>query len=330
MEVLGNLEVIIWDVMVRGIGYRCVAIGLATFLTAGSLLAIVSSDGLTDPGAQSTESPEQRGDRFFRQRASGFLEKGTLEPWAIDNAITAYEEALEEDTDNLQLIFKLMEALYFKGYHVATDDRLKRELFQRLVDLDDRALELVIAETGQKDLKDLTPELQAELLRSVPGAAEAHYWAVTGWGLWGMTHNPLKALTKGVGPKIRDYSRLLTLIDEQHRDAAGLRMLGRFHTEAPKVPLITGWIDREKGLAMLRRAVEISRREPRNLLFLAEGILAHDPDRREEAVSLLRELAERKPSPEDPVEESESLKLARELLLELSPPELLQPAAQEP
>ncbi len=307
-------------------------VGLVACLMVAPRLAGLSGGDPPEPvpGARGSESPEQRGDRFFRQRAEGFLDRGTLEPAAIDAAIAAYEEALEDKSDDLGLIFKLMEALYFKGYHVASESKVQRDIYQRLVDLDERALELVSAETGRENLRDLPLEQQAELLRSVPGAAEAHYWAVTGWGLWGMTHNPLKALAKGVGPRIRHHSRLLTLIDEQHRDAAGLRMLGRFHTEAPRVPLITGWVDREKGLAMLRRAVEISRREPRNLLFLAEAILDHDPDRRAEALALLRELAEREPSPEDPVEDTESLELARELLAELSPAELLQPAAQEP
>ncbi len=300
---LGRLEVIIEHVTTRA-----TAFSLAAYLLAGPLLA-------RPAGGQ--EAPEQRGNRFFRQRAAGFIEDGMPGSRAIDAAVAAYEEALGQVPDDLRLIFKLMEALYFKGYHVVAEQGPKREIYQRLVELDARALELVAAATGHEKLETLTLEQQAELLRQVPGAAEAHYWAAVGWGLWGMTHNPLKALARGVSPKVRDHSRLLTLIDERHRDGAGLRMLGRFHTEAPKVPLITGWVDREKGLAMLRRAVEISRREPRNLLFLAEAILDHDPDHRAEALALLRELAARQPSPEELVEHSESIDMARELLAEL-------------
>ncbi len=262
------------------------------------------------------ETPEDRGDRAYRQRAAGFA--GPSMPQLIDVAIAAYEEALRTQPNNLRLIFKLLNALYFKGYYVVADRQLKRQIYQRLVDLTGRALELVAAGTGRADeLEDLSLERRAELLRVVPGAAEAHYWATASWGLWGMTHNPLKALAKGVGSKVRDHSRLLVLIDERHRDAAGLRMLGRFHTEAPKVPLITGWIDRSAGLAMLRKAVGISRYNPRNLLFLAEAILEYDEDNRAEALALLRELAVRKPSPEDLVEHSESLELARALLADL-------------
>ncbi len=264
------------------------------------------------------ETPEQRGDRAFRQRAVGFVENGVPSPEPIDAAVAAYEEALRAQPDELRLIFKLLDALYFKGYHVTADKRRQRQIYQRLVDLTIRALGLVAARTGEKDdLDELPPERQAELLRAVPEAAEAHYWAIASWGLWGMTHNPLKALTKGVGSKVRDHSRLLILIDERHHDAAGLRMLGRFHTEAPKVPFVTGWVDRAKGIDLLRRAVAISRRDPRNLLFLAEAILEHDEDRRAEALALLRELAGRRPDPKELVEDSESLELARALLAEL-------------
>ncbi len=283
-----------------------------TVLCLACLAALVLSAPLRP------ETPEERGDRAYRQRAAGFADNGVLSPRPIDAAVAAYEQAVQQDPDDLRLIFKLVQALYFKGYHVAVDKQRKREVYQRLVDLTGRALELVAAETGREDdLAELPLEVRAELLRAVPEAAEAHYWAVVGWGLWGMTHNPIRALSKGVGSKVRDHSRLLVLIDERHRDAAGLRMLGRFHTEAPKVPLITGWIDRERGLAMLRRAVEISRRQPRNLLFLAEAILEYDQEHRAEAMALLRELARRRPAPEQLVEHTESLELARELLAAL-------------
>ena len=70
-------------------------------------------------------------------------------------------------------------------------------------------------------------------------------------------------------------------------------------------------------LVLLRRALEVSRRDPRNLLFLAEGILEYDKENRAEALALLRELAAREPDPEEVVEHSEPLEQARRLLEEL-------------
>ncbi|MEM7356354.1 MAG: hypothetical protein AAF657_36395, partial [Acidobacteriota bacterium] len=271
------------------------------------------------PLALGAETAEERGDRSFRQRGTGFKTGGVPDPEPIAAAVAAYEEAVGNDPDNLLLIFKLLQALYFQGYHVADDKKLQREIYQRLVDQTTRALKLVTDRTGQTEGFDELPlERQAELVSAVPGAAEAHFWAATSWGLWGMTHNPIKALRHGVGSKVRDHSSLHTLIDEPHRDAAGLRMLGRMHTEAPKVPFVTGWVDRKQGLAMLRRAVEISRRDPRNLLFLAEGILEYEPKNRRDAIDLLCEIAAREPDPEELVEHSESLEMARVQLDELN------------
>jgi hypothetical protein len=285
-------------------------------LTIRAAALCLAASALASPLA--AETPEARGDRAFLRRADGFAEHGAPDPRPIDAAVAAYEEAVRSDPDNLRLIFKLLDALYFKGYHVVAGEAAKREIYQRLVDLTTHALDLVAAATGRADeLDELPLERQAELERAVPGAARAHYWAIASWGLWGMTHHPLRALSKGVGWKVRDHARMLILIDERFGDAAGLRMLGRFHTEAPKVPLITGWVDRRRGLEMLRRAVEISRHDPRNLLFLAEAILEHEPEHRAEAVALLRELAARVPDPAQRVEHSESLELARALLANL-------------
>ncbi len=262
------------------------------------------------------ETAEERGDRAYRRRAEGFLEDGPPRPGPIEAAVAAYEEALAEDPEDLRLIFKLVGALYFRGYYVVREKKVQRRIYERLVDLTGRALELVAQKTSREDFSVLSLEQRAELLRQVPEAAEAHYWGAASWGLWGMTHNPLAALSKGVGSKVRGHCRMLILVDERHRDAAGLRMLGRFHTEAPRVPFITGWVDRQEGLAMLRRAAAISP-YPRNVLFLAEAILDYDRERRDEALALLRELARRQPHAEALVEHSESLELARALLAEL-------------
>jgi hypothetical protein len=86
------------------------------------------------------------------------------------------------------------------------------------------------------------------------------------------------------------------------------------------VPLVTGWIDRREGIAMLERANAISTRDPRNPLFLAEALIEHAPQRREEALRLLREVAGRRPDPGFLVEETETIREARLLLERLEAP----------
>ncbi|MCP3957747.1 MAG: hypothetical protein GY719_07830 [bacterium] len=262
---------------------------------------------------------EESAERAFAERATGFLTSGVPDTGPIETAVSAYEQALAQDPDNLRLLYKLMDALYFHAYHVAQDKEDQREIYERLVELAARAIELVAKKAGRdKDgLSSLTAEERAEALRGVPEAAEAHYWVVASWGLWGMTHSKLAAVRKGVASKVRDNARMIILLDERFGDAAGLRMLGRLYTEAPRVPFFTYWIDRREGLDMLRRAAETSRHDPRNLFFLAEAILEYDEDSSDQALELLREIVRRGPHPDELVEHSETVELARELLAEL-------------
>ncbi len=283
------------------------------------VVAVVICCGFLSGSALATESAEERGDRFYRGRAVGFLETGVLDPEPIAKAVAAYEEALSADPENFWLYPKLMDALYFQGFYIVEKKRQQRPIFDRLLELSSRALELAEEGSGRREeLAGMTPEQQAEILRQVPEAAEAHFWAAAAWGLWGMSHSVWSALRAGVIHKVREHASMVVLLDESIHDAGGLRVLGRMHTRTPKVPFLTGWIDRKEGLSLLRRAVSVSRQDPQTLLFLAEAILEHDgKEHREEALELLRELDRRSPRPEELYEDSEVLREARELLTKL-------------
>ena len=150
-----------------------------------------------------------------------------------------------------------------------------------------------------------------------PGPAarvRAHFWAAIAWGLWGMSHGYLEAGARGVAGKIRHHAQQVIDLDPGFADAGGLRLLGRLHSATPKIPLFTGWIDRERGIELLRKANRISTRDARNPLFLAEALLEHRPEARQEAIELLREVSARSPDPQRLVEESETIEGARQVL----------------
>ncbi len=279
---------------------------------AACLLALLSA-------APSRPLPfEERGDRFWSRRAEGFPESGKPASEPARLAVEAYARALAEQPDDLGLHFKLMAALYFQAYFVVDDARRQKATYERLVELSDRSLELVARQTGREEtLARLPHEEQVKLLRQVPEAVPAHFWAAVSWGLWGMSHSRLAAGARGVAPRIRDHAQMVIDLDEEYADAGGLRLLGRLHALTPRIVFFTGWIDRRAGLALQRRALEISRRDPRNLLFLAEFLLEHEKSSRGQALELLREAAARSPDPEALVEQSETIEAARRLLAEL-------------
>jgi hypothetical protein len=123
-----------------------------------------------------------------------------------------------------------------------------------------------------------------------------------------------------VASRIRRHAEVLIELDPRYADAGGLRLLGRLHTATPRVPFVTGWIDRREGIELLRRAHATSTSDARNALFLAEALLEHAPDRRAEAIALLREVAAHSPAPESVVEETETIDAAcRRLAAETRP-----------
>ena len=132
-----------------------------------------------------------------------------------------------------------------------------------------------------------------------------------------MSHSRIQAGVRAVPARIRDHAEAVIELDPELADGGGLRLLGRLHTAAPRVPMVSGWIDRERGIELLRRACRVSTADPRNPLFLAEALLRHRPAAEAEAVSLLRQVAVRRPDPEHRVEQSETLERARSLLREI-------------
>ena len=129
-----------------------------------------------------------------------------------------------------------------------------------------------------------------------------------------MARGNLAAARRDAAGHIRRHAEVLIELDPRYADAGGLRLLGRLHTATPRVPFVTGWIDRREGIELLRRAHAMSSRDARNALFLAEALLEHAPDQRAEAIELLREVVARSPGPESVIEETETIDAARRRL----------------
>ena len=118
------------------------------------------------------------------------------------------------------------------------------------------------------------------------------------------------------GPPVHEADTRFDL-DPAFEDAAGYRLLGRLHSEAPKIVFITGWVSHEKGVQLLRRAVEIGPNHPINQYFLAEAILDHEQGKADEAHRLLERCAESTPRPDTMLEDARYSRMARKKLDEL-------------
>jgi tetratricopeptide (TPR) repeat protein len=254
------------------------------------------------------------GDAAWARRADGHQgERAAAGP--IGEAVAAYERAVKEKPDRLEAYWKLLRALHYKGdYVVPIEAREERQkVFGHGREVFEAALGQIGRRTGKK-MDDLSPQQVAALVKTIPDASPVYLWGAIHWGLWGDSYGRLAAARQGVGDKVRRNGEIALAIDERYDRAAAHRLLGRLHTLAPKVPFITGWVDRDEAVSHLRRAVALAPEDLFNQVYLADALLQHFPGKAAEAKEILRRVLQRKPDPERVVEDERALADARRLL----------------
>jgi tetratricopeptide (TPR) repeat protein len=264
--------------------------------------------------APAAADPVAAGDAAWNRRAEGH-QGHRAAPGPIGEAIAAYERALQEQPGRLEASWKLLRALHFKGQFVARTRDEKQAIFGRGKQLAEGALDRLARRAGGRERLDkMSPAEVARALASVPEAIALHLWGGIHWGLWGDVFGRLAAARQGVGDRIRRYSEVVIAIDERYESAGGHRLLGRLHTLAPKVPFISGWVDRAKAVAELRRAVALAPDYPLNQVFLADALLRFEPEHAAEARDILRRQIARSPSADQPVEDEDAIAQAKAIL----------------
>ncbi len=252
-----------------------------------------------------------RGDEAWERRAEG---RHGLEadPAPIAAAVAAYEQAVAATPESATALERLLRALYFQAQFAAGAAAGREELHRRARDLAEDGLDRLCSGLG--DRQRLPPERIAAAVRERAGAAALFFWAAAHWGLWGEETGRLAAARQGVARRVRDYATTVTLIDEHWEQAGGHRILGRLHTEAPRIPLVTGWVDRDLAVEALERAAALAADEPLNRLYLADALLRFRPGRRAEALSILEALVASPPRSGHLLEDERARRDAHELL----------------
>jgi tetratricopeptide (TPR) repeat protein len=268
-------------------------------------------------GGGAADAALAKGDATWARRAEGHV-GAHASPAPIGEAIAAYQEALKAQPERLEVYWKLLRALHFRGEYVAGTREQKQAVFGPARTVAEAGLDRLARRVGGRERLDaMAPQAAAKALAGIAEAAPLYLWAGIHWGLWGDNFGRLAAARQGVGDRLRRYSEIVIAIDERFEYASGHRLLGRLHTLAPKVPFITGWVDRDKAVAELRRAVALAPDYPLNAVFLAEALLMYQPAHAAEARQLLRRVVERTPGPDRPegeVEGEDAVAKAKALL----------------
>jgi tetratricopeptide (TPR) repeat protein len=273
------------------------------------------------PAAPTTQSREAdvvaalaAGDAGWERRAEGHQGPHAA-AGPIGEAIAAYERAVKAQPARLESSWKLLRALHFKGQFVARTKDDKQAVFDHGRQVVEAALGRLAGRAGGRDRLDrMSPAEVAKAYAGVPEALALHLWGGIHWALWGDVFGHIAAARQGVGDRIRRYSEVVNAIDERYESAGGHRLLGRLHTLAPKIPLITGWVDRGKAVSELRRAVALAPDYPLNQVFLADALLRFQAEHAAEARELLRRQAARPPAPDQVVEDEDAIAQAKQLL----------------
>ncbi|MDH3255559.1 MAG: hypothetical protein OEM62_11240 [Acidobacteriota bacterium] len=259
-----------------------------------------------------TLDPLARGQAAWAGRAESH-NGSQADPGPIGEAVRAFEDARSADPEDLAALAQLLRALWFQGEHTPLDDEAKLRVFEYGRDLAQHAIDTLTSDLSTRDGKPTSEEIAAHV-RDTESAGEIYFWAAAHWGLWGRHRGKIASARQGVAGKIRDYAEVTIALDERLQNAGGRRILGRLHTEAPKLPFVTGWIDRREAIRHLERAVELAPEDLMNRLYLLEALIEFDSARRPDAIRQLRQLVEQEPQPSTIVEDLKILEDARELL----------------
>ncbi len=241
-------------------------------------------------------------------------------PGEIERVIRECEGLLENAPERIEVRWRLLRALHFAGEFGSKDDAEAHRAFQRGRAASEEGLDLLAARGGAR-LDALEP---VQLQRRIEEAglprrdvARLHFWAAIHWGAWSRSAGLLETVRQGVAQRLNDYVHVTLALEPGYDGGAAYRLLGSLHAQLPKVPFVSGWVDRDQALPLLVRALEIAPDHPGNRLLLALVMLDLAPDRVAEARSLLEEVASSKPRASAQIEDLAIRDQARERLHQL-------------
>jgi tetratricopeptide (TPR) repeat protein len=281
---------------------------------SASWLLLVAWLGLGSPGAHADEL--SRGDSAWARRAEGEEAARPL-PDPILEAIRSYEAALAASPESLEARWKLLRA----GDFVLEDREERRRIFDRGQQISEQGLELLARHVGPgKRLDELEPDALKRRLDTAGVAsndvARLYFWSAINWGAWSRVVGLLGAVRQGVATRLHRYTQITIALEPEYEEGGAFRLLGRLHAELPRVPFLSGWVDRGQAIPLVERAYAVAPANPGNRLLLALTLLDLAPERRAEALDLLRQVEGVTPRPSMQIEDLYARREAREKLAE--------------
>jgi len=259
-----------------------------------------------------------RGDSAWAHRAAGEREGRPL-PGPIREAVRSYEDALSARPESLEARWKLLRALHFGGDFAARGEEESSRIFDRAREVSEEGLDLLANRVGSRvRLGEMDPgEIQNRLAAadvSQRDVARLYFWSAINWGAWSRNFGLLRSVRQGVANRIHRYALITVALEPEYDEGGAFRLLGRLHASLPRVPFVSGWVDRQQSIPLLERAFAIAPANPGNRLLLALTLLDLAPERSSEALELLKQVEMLTPRTSMRIEDLAMRREARERL----------------
>lgn len=281
-----------------------------------SWVAIIALLGIACLGAYSDDVA--RGDLAWARRAVG-EQDGNPVTGPILESVSSYERALTARPASLEAHWKLLRALYFAGYFATQEKQKRLDLFDRGREVAENGILLLADQVSDgKRLEEFDPDTLRSRLEPTDilhsDVARLYFWSAINWGAWSRDVGLLRAVYQGVANRLYQYTLITITLEPDYFEGGAYRLLGRLHAELPRVPFVSGWVDREKSIPLVEHAYATAPAEPGNRLLLALTLLDLAPERRLEGFALLKQVDELKPRASMRIEDLAVRKEARKRL----------------
>lgn len=264
-----------------------------------------------EAGSVAIDAQHARGLELYARRAEG-SRGATPAAEPIGQAVQLLAAALERRPGDVALRADLLRALLFQAEYVATTADAKKQLFERGRRIFVDGLERLERESGERRLLELPSEDLRRTLADEPAAGRLVFWGAVHYGLWGEYYGTLAAVRRGLAKKLRIYGEAARALDPELDGYGPSRFLGRLHHLTPRVPLVTGWADRDEAVRLLREAATKASEDPLNRLFYAEALWDLRGEHRL-ALEQLALAARLTPRPDHRIEDARALERVAEL-----------------
>ena len=224
-------------------------------------------------------------DSLFDMRAEGSTsQRALIEP--ANNTLVAYNHAITVCPDTIALHWKRLRTFHFLIEFVDIANSRRTKLIDRAKTAADSAISNI--ETICFQSPQFSNAKTSNTLDCLPSdIARTYFWSAINLGIWSRSQDALT--TKVTSAKrIFHYAEKALAIDPTVDRGGSQRLLSVLHGTIPRIPFITGFVDKNKVLPLINEALALYPNHPGNRLLKAKAMMNQEPSQRDSSRSILK------------------------------------------